>query len=232
MALLTILVLAFAPGIFWLWLIYRADRCRPEPRWLIIRTFLWGMAVSVPIAVMESILYPASLSDVEPNSLSIGTQAYIAFVVAGVTEELGKFLVVRKTIYKSQYFDEPYDGIEYSAAVALGFASLENVGYMLSFGWETILMRGFFSVIAHVLFAAVWGYPLAICKVRHGCVRWYVWFWLVAAMAAHGLFDFLLFSQNWYTLLIIPLFIGAVVIFIGFIKRANRLSPCNLEGRE
>jgi len=39
------------------------------------------------------------------------------------------------------------------------------------------------------------------------------------------LFDFLLFSQHWYTLLIIPLFIGAVVIYIGYIRRANRISP-------
>ena len=225
MSLITIFVLAFAPGIFWLWLIYRADRYRPEPRWLIICTFLWGMAVAIPIAIMEFILYPASISNVDTNTLSIGTQAYIAFVVAGVTEELGKFLAVKQTIFKSAFFDEPYDGIEYSAAVALGFASLENVGYLLSFGWETILLRGFFSVVAHVLFAAIWGYPLAMSKVRHGRTRWSVWFWLTASMAAHGLFDFLLFSQHWYTLLIIPLFIGAVVIYIGYIRRANRISP-------
>lgn len=232
MGLLTIIVLAFAPGIFWLWLIYRADRCRPEPRWLIIRTFLWGMAIAVPIAIMEFILYPASGSNIDESALSIGTQAYIAFVVAGVTEELGKFLAVRQTMFKSRYFDEPYDGIEYSAATALGFASLENVGYLLSFGWETILLRGVFSVVGHVLFSAIWGYPLALSKVRHGRTKWYVWFWLVMAMAAHGLFNFLLFTQNWYTLLIIPLFIGGVVIFIGFIRRANRISPCNVENKE
>jgi RsiW-degrading membrane proteinase PrsW (M82 family) len=223
--LLVIIVLAFAPGIFWLWLIYHADRYRPEPRKLVIRVFLLGMAIALPIAVIEGLLYPSPGGVSGLSNLSIGTAAYVAFVVAGVTEETGKFLVVKQTMFKSRFFDEPVDGIVYSAAVALGFASLENVGYLLGSGWQTILLRGFFSVIAHVLFSAVWGYPLAISKVHHGAVRWYVWFWLVAAMASHGLFDFLLFTQHWWSLLVIPLFLGAVVIFVLVIRHANRISP-------
>ena len=61
------------------------------------------------------------------NHLSLGETAYLAFIVAGFTEELFKFLVVRTTIYKSPYFDEPIDGLVYSSAAALGFASLENI---------------------------------------------------------------------------------------------------------
>jgi RsiW-degrading membrane proteinase PrsW (M82 family) len=222
---LIIAVIAFAPGVFWLWLIYRADRYRAEPVSLVVRTFLLGMAVALPIAVMESILYPSPGGLSVTSQLTVATIAYTAFVVAGVTEELGKFLVVRIAIFRSTFFDEPMDGIVYSAAAALGFASLENVAYLLSFGWETILLRGVFSVIAHVLFAAVWGYPLALSKVRHGGISWYVSFWLIASMALHGVFDFLLFTRSWYSLLIIPLFIGAVVIFIAVIKHANRISP-------
>lgn len=222
---LIILVLAFAPGIFWLWLIYRADKYRPEPRFLVVRTFLWGMAVAVPIAIIESILYPSPGSLQDTSQLSIGTAAYVAFIVAGLTEELGKFVVIKQTMFKSRFFDEPMDGIVYPAAAALGFASLENVAYLLGTGWETILLRGAFSVVAHVLFSAVWGYPLATSKVRHGRIRWFVWLWLIAAMAAHGVFDFLLFTQSWYSLLVIPLFIGGVVIFVMVIRHANRISP-------
>ena len=221
---LIILVLAFAPGIFWLWLIYRADRYRPEPRFLVVRTFLWGMAVAIPIAILEGFLYPSPGGLPDRGELSLGTIAYVAFVVAGLTEELGKFLVVRRTMFKSRFFDEPIDGIVYPAAAALGFASLENVAYLLGTGWETILLRGAFSVVAHVLFSAIWGYPLATSKGRYGRVRWFVWLWLAAAMAAHGVFDFLLFTQAWYSLLVIPLFIGGVVIFIMVIRHANRIS--------
>jgi len=225
MRYLIILVLAFSPGIFWLWLIYRADRYRPEPVSLVVRTFLWGMAIALPVAAIESVLYPSSGLLTSNAPLSIGTAAYVSFVVAGLTEELGKFLVVKQTIFKSRFFDEPMDGIVYPAAAALGFASLENVAYLLGTGWETILLRGAFSVVAHVLFSAAWGYPLAISKVRHGRTRWFVWFWLVTAMVAHGVFDFLLFTQNWYSLLVIPLFIGSVVVFVMVIKHANRISP-------
>ena len=54
MQLLIVVVLAFAPGIFWLWLVYRGDRYRPEPRSLVVRTFLWGMVVAIPVATLES----------------------------------------------------------------------------------------------------------------------------------------------------------------------------------
>jgi RsiW-degrading membrane proteinase PrsW (M82 family)/DNA-directed RNA polymerase subunit RPC12/RpoP len=226
---LIVVVLAFAPGVFWLWLVYRGDRYRPEPRSLVVRTFLWGMVVAIPVATLESFLIwlanPDTFFSGDDVPLSLATAAYMSFVVAGLTEELGKYVVVRRTVYRSPYFDEPMDGLVYSSAAALGFASLENFGYLLSFGWELILIRGPYSTLAHVLFAAMWGYPLGLSKIREGGTRRWVWFGLIGSMIAHGLFDFFLFTGDMYSLLSIPVFLGSVVLFIIMWRRARQLSP-------
>ncbi|MBI2847085.1 MAG: PrsW family intramembrane metalloprotease [Chloroflexi bacterium] len=220
-----IFILALTPGIFWMWQIYQRDKYRPEPRALVARTFLWGMAISIPVAIVERILYPGSVDTIGTGRASAVTIAYVAFVVAGLSEELGKYLVVKKTVYDSSYFDEPIDGLVYSSASALGFASIENVGYLFTFGWQTILVRGPVSTVAHVLFSAMWGYALGLKKVGTPGARALVWVGLIGSIATHGLFDFLLFSQNVRTLFVVPLFAGAAILFLGMLKHAQRISP-------
>jgi RsiW-degrading membrane proteinase PrsW (M82 family) len=216
--ILAVFLLAFAPCVFWLWLIYKGDRYRPEPKSLIIRIFFLGLVVSIPVAFIEVLLYP----NASQAPASLPSAAYLAFVVAGFTEEAGKFLVVRWAIYRSPYFEEPLDGIEYSAAAALGFASLENVAYLISFGLEVILVRGYFKPGTRR--CVLWGYPMALGKL--GIIRkGWVWLGLLAAIVAHGLFDFLFFIESGYTFFVIPLFIGMVVIFILMLRHANRISP-------
>jgi len=220
LTLLIIILIAFAPGAFWLWIIYRGDKYKPEPKSLIVRVFFLGLAVALPVAIIESLLYPGSVQ----GNLSLPTAAYVAFVVAGITEETAKFLVVRLGVYNSPHFEEPADGLIYSATAALGFASIENVVYLLNFGWQVILVRGLFSNLAHVLFSSLWGYPLALTKLgklKHG---YWTWFGLVAAMIAHGVFDFLFFTGTAYTWLVIPFFIIMVIFFILMYRHANRIS--------
>ena len=123
----------------------------------------------------------------------MGIAAYTAFIVAGFTEELGKFLAVRQTLYKSPYFSEPMDGLIFAAAAALGFASIENVGYMVSFGAAVVLLRGVFSTVGHVLFAAPWGFALGRQKRGGPSGALFTRAALVVGITAHGLFDFFIF---------------------------------------
>ena len=217
---LGIILIALAPCAFWLWLTYRGDKYAPEPKWLIIRTFLMGMAIAIPVSIIETLLYPGAID----SSMGIAAALYVSFIVAGVTEEVGKFLVVRRGIYNNPHFEEPSDGLVYTAAAALGLAFLENVFYLLSFGWEIILIRGMFSNLAHVLFSILWGYPLALSKlgiIKHRSV---VWLGLVGAILAHGIFDFLLFIPSAFSFLLIPFFAGMVAAFILMMRHANRIS--------
>ncbi|MDD5702453.1 MAG: PrsW family intramembrane metalloprotease [Dehalococcoidales bacterium] len=220
MEIIIIVMAAIAPCAFWLWLIYRGDKFKPEPKRLVIRIFFFGAIVAIPVAVVEAFLYPGTIE----GTLSVPTAAYVAFVVAGFTEELGKFLVVRLGVYSHPHFEEPADGLIYSAAAALGFASLENIVYVVSFGLEVIVVRGLFSNLAHVVFSALWGYPLGLRKV--GMLKHPSWTWLglLAAMIAHGIFDFLLFTGSVLSWLVVPFFFGMLILFVLMMRHANRHS--------
>ncbi len=127
---MSVWLLAFAPGVFWLWWVYRRDRWEPEPRGLVLRTFFWGMVATVPAVLLE-LLGAYALGSVLPGSNLVVASVFMLAVV-GPAEELCKFLAVRLRVYRHHEFDEPMDGIVYGAAAALGFASLENVGYLLA----------------------------------------------------------------------------------------------------
>lgn len=226
MELLAIIPLGFAPGLFWLWLIAHRDRYLPSPASIVIRTFLWGVVGVVPIALVEGALTFSGFFDPEEPQASPWMVAYAAFVVAGMVEEIGKFLVVRRTVYTSPYFLEPLDGLIFSAAAALGFASLENVFYMLSFGWQVILIRAPVSTLAHVVFGASWGYALGLEKMR-GRRRGLTPAALGAGMLLHGLFDYLLLSDQgtgMVSLLALGLFLAGAAVWLWLLSRAVRIT--------
>lgn len=194
-------LLAMAPGFLWLYYFYSKDRYDPEPVVWVLGIFLLGATVTVPVAVLEGVL----------GAVAGGILA--AVVVAPVCEEIAKFFVVKKTVYRSRVFDEPVDGIIYAAAAGLGFATIENILYVFSafdesllLALQTGLVRGLISVPGHVLFSVMWGSALGMARfmpekegsalVRNG---------LVLAMAAHSLFNLLLFSAVGFALLVLVL---------------------------
>ena len=218
------LVLGFAPGLFWLWLVYQRDRYLPSPVLLVIRTFLFGVLISIPILIVETLLTGFGAVDREQLDLPVVTAVYIAFVVAGFTEELGKFLVVRQSLYKSPYFSEPMDGLIFASAAALGFASIENVFYMVSFGWAIVLVRGPFSTIGHVLFAAPWGFALG--KEKQGATygEQVTWAALALGMVIHGLFNFSLFTGGRWAAGTLALFLVGVAGLFYLVASADKVS--------
>lgn len=194
-----LVLLAIAPAAFWLWYFYRKDRYEPEPlSWILIVYFL-GIAVTIPVALVEGVM-----AEVLPAFL-------IVVMVAPVVEETAKYLVVRKTVYRSVEFDEPVDGIIYAAAAGLGFATLENVLYVFSalgtslvLALETGLVRALLSVPGHVLFSAMWGYSLGKARFipeekRPGVIA----AGLILAIASHALFNLLLYDAIGFAILVL-----------------------------
>ncbi len=183
-------LVAFTPGIFWLWFFARRSVYRPGPRRLLVFTFLLGMGSTAPAAALEYIFLDDSwMSDsVELASLAAG----MLFVV-GPVEEVCKFLAVRLLAYRSAFFDEPGDGLAYSAAASLGFASLENLYYVMEFGPAVMLLRAPLSTVAHVIFGSFWGYALGV-QVRSGQRRgWQTMASIAMGAVAHGLFNVAVF---------------------------------------
>ena len=198
------LVLPVVPGVVWMWILYRTDIYEPEPPEKVLSTFLLGVASIVPAFGLErlaGLAYPF-LEAIERASFS--TTASLAealpvalgcFLVIGPAEELAKFAAVRLYIFRDPEFDEPLDGIIYSSAAALGFASLENVFYVVDFTgglhirWAALGVRTFLALPGHVIFGAMWGYALGRRKFDPS---YPVWSRVALAAGLHGLYDFVL----------------------------------------
>jgi RsiW-degrading membrane proteinase PrsW (M82 family) len=179
---------AAVPAALWLVLFYRSDKYDPEPKRLVARTFMVGAIVGIAFVFSYQ-----GLPFIKSGLL-------MAVVAAPVVEETAKFLCVRWTVYHGQEFTEPVDGMVYAAAAALGFATVENVVYVLT-GWTAggpiaglmvLTGRSVLSVPAHAIFSSFWGLALGWSKGGKGIrpiLR--VLAGLLAAMVAHGLFNYL-----------------------------------------
>lgn len=176
----------FAPGAFWLWYFYRKDRYEREPHGLVLRTAFFGVLCAIPVSFIE---------------MPFENFFIAAVIVAPIVEEFAKFAVVRWTIYHNPEFDEPMDGVVYAAAAALGFASIENVGYIANHYMDkgvgaasgVFVARALLSVPGHVLFSSLWGYALGRAKFQPAEMRRRtILLGLGLAMAGHALFNLFL----------------------------------------
>ena len=184
-------MLALSPGLFWIWFFVRKDIYRPEPRRLIALTFFLGMVSTIPAGIISAMFVDDSLLTGNANLASV---AMSMLFVVGPVEEISKFLAVRLLAYKSLYFDEPGDGLVYSSAASLGFASLENLGYIIAFGPAVIIGRAPLSTLAHVIFGTFWGRALGLRAQRSGSGLPSIVFGIALAAVAHGLFNVAVFS--------------------------------------
>jgi RsiW-degrading membrane proteinase PrsW (M82 family) len=213
-------LIAIAPGLFWLWLFVRLDRVRPAPRRLIALTFLWGTVSVIPAAIIETFAIGEEALEV---GTSLSAVALAMFAVVGPVEELSKFAAVRFSVFRSLYFDEPMDGLVYSAAASLGFASLENLIYVLNFGPEVMLGRAPLSTLAHLVFGNLWGYGLALHQRSGRMSPAPLLLTLLAAASLHASFNVAIFS-GWPLISVVLVAVGAVWAYSRFLW-GQRTSP-------
>jgi RsiW-degrading membrane proteinase PrsW (M82 family) len=214
------LVVPMLPGVIWLWLIYRTDWYEPEPKRLVLATYALGVVAILPAFAGERLagmLYPfLTYIDraVTTGASAAWPTAVGCFLVIGPCEELAKFLAVRLFVYRNKEFNEPLDGIIYAAAAALGFASLENVLYVIDWHtgrvqWGALGVRSLLALPGHVIFATTWGYALGRQKFN---ARYHVWPWVALAALLHGLYDFLLIYRPTQPLILLYMSLMVPVI--------------------
>jgi protease PrsW len=210
MGILALLVLAVAPGFFILWYVYNKDKYEREPKGLIIGTFFIGVGVAVPAGLIEYFFEWGTGIPMSGNILG----AFIgSFLVVAPVEEIAKFLSVRVKAYNSPSFNEVMDGIVYCVAGALGFATIENVFYVFEYGAATALFRAVFSVPLHALCGGIIGYYLGMKKVHKEEKKHFVAAGLLIAILFHGAYDFVLFSETFLGVLIVPIMVWLFVVY-------------------
>lgn len=189
---------AVAPSAALIYYFYTRDKYEKEPRMMLLKAFLLGGGMVIPVLFVEMNLNIFHIT--EGNLLAAG---YTAFVVAGLVEESFKFLFFFLYIWRNREFNEMYDGIVYSVFISLGFATVENLAYVLSTGMSTAVIRSFTAVPAHALFAVAMGYYLGIARFAGPKYRQkYIRLGFIIPVILHGIYDFILLSQKFYLLVL------------------------------
>lgn len=195
--MLSLLALAVAPGAAITLYIYSRDKYDREPLKPLLISFLLGMAATAPAIFIQTTLKP-QLNTYCPG-FTIWYFFLLSFILVAGSEEGSKYLMLRYYAYRNKAFNEPFDGIIYSIMISMGFATLENIGYVLEFGFQTGILRMFLSVPSHAAFAVIMGYHVGLAKFdkfprKRGTIFHIKG--ILLAIFFHGAFDFFLLLQN------------------------------------
>ena len=207
-AIIIFLIFVVFPIFFWFKFFQWEDRAEPEPKKLLIKTFLFGCLAAVLLSVIEYIVFNLLLGPDADNLLSVSNMVktaltgstFVLLIGAGFLEETGKFILLKEYIYDKADFNQIADGVFYGATLALGFSFVENIFYFFNFlhqGNTFFLaaaagIRGLFSVLVHVLATSVSGLALGRMKF-HMPHSWRpVMLSLLLAALVHGAFNVLI----------------------------------------
>jgi RsiW-degrading membrane proteinase PrsW (M82 family) len=157
----------------------------PEPGKVIFITFVLGILIVAPVAVLE--LTVGQLEWLADPYLAGLTRA---FWEAAVPEELLKFVVVVFYCARHRTFDEPMDGMVYGAVASLGFATMENILYVTSGGLPVALSRALTAVPCHAFLGAIMGYYVGQARFLSRQRGRLLATGLGLAIVLHGLYDF------------------------------------------
>ena len=228
------LILAVLPGLIWLLFFLKKD-VLPEPKKQIIKVFVFGFLVSIPVAILELYLLT------ELKTLNLPEKTFLivkAIFVVALIEELFKYVAARYSVFKSSDIDEPIDIPLYMIISALGFSTAENIlifctqkFVILSDPLLLALTRFISSTLLHALASGIIGLFLAFAFYN---IRWRYFLTLLGfslGILTHAFFNFFLESSimketagEWgnsslYSLLIVFFLFIFLSIFLKQIKK-------------
>ncbi len=206
-----LLTLAVVPPAAFMYFVYWMDRHEPES----MRTILIAMGVGA-LSTIPAIIVQLSFENVPLFNLSGIVGAFFeSFLLVAPSEEFFKFLFIFLYLRKKPFYDEINDGIVFYGAGAIGFALLENIFYVLDYGFATGVMRAFTSIAIHTFCGIIIGYHAGLARFtdqkRPGML---IFRGLFLAYLTHALYNTVVSAENLLALLFMPLV--AAVYYIGY----------------
>lgn len=219
-----LLFLALLPGILIIIYIFRKDKVEHEPVSLIVKLVVFGAVSCIPAIFAEDymmVIMPAGISGTVEYAL------YDAFIVAALCEEICKYLLLRIGSWNSVEFDYRFDGIVYGVSVAVGFALLENILYVMDGGIQVALMRGVLAVPLHAFCGVFMGVFYGAAKKYSVDGKWgkSIRCKLLAVFVPimiHGVYDTFAMIDSMVTTILLLAFVA--VMYIVAIKFVNKFS--------
>ena len=221
------------PALVWLSYYLRKD-VHPEPRLMILKVFLWGSFITLPVFLVQLGL-SALLAELKLPSFIVSILYW--FVVIALTEEFFKYLVVRGKVFNSRDLDEPLDIMLYMIIAALGFAALENILYLFSpadnLSFNQVLnntliisfVRFIGATFLHTLASGTLGYFLALSFYETKNKIWLFLAGLSIAAILHGLYNFSIMTFKGTLQFAIPITIltGLAIFVIWAFNRVKKM---------
>lgn len=196
--ILLALLFGLLPGFAWLMFYLTEDR-HPEPKRLILFTFIAGIAFAFFAVVVEQIFNNAT------GAAGIPEFSILSLIGLALIEEIMKFAAADFAVGKSPLLKDPVDVMIYMIVAALGFATLENIGAIANGGatgtaiittiFETISLRFVGATLLHSLTSGIVGYHWALGIARKKVARYLVW-GIVIATALHAFFNYLILNYG------------------------------------
>lgn len=189
------------PALFWLWFWLREDRLHPEPRALVMFSFIGGMVAvlfALPLEQWVCSYVASEVSSQCPGALGSAGSIFLVIVSWSIIEEVLKYLAAYVTALRRRDNDEPIDSLIYLITAALGFAALENTLFLAGAftqggfigGVDLGILRFVGATLLHVATSGVLGFFLALGwrSARH-VRRANLFLGLSTAIVLHTLFN-------------------------------------------
>ncbi|MCM3122223.1 glutamic-type intramembrane protease PrsW [Mesobacillus sp. AQ2] len=213
--MLGIVTAGVAPGLALLSYFYLKDQYDSEPLSLVFKMFIFGALLVFPLMFIQYVLAAEGLFQGDFSK---------AFGTVGLLEEFFKWFILYYTIFQHIAFDEHYDGIIYSVSVSLGFASAENIFYLLANGLQDAIGRALLPVSSHALFGVIMGYYIGKAKFAPDSPKKWVLLSLSVPVLLHGIYDFILMTREDWMVLMIPFMIFLWWLGLRKVKKARVLT--------
>ena len=217
--------LAIIPSIVLFIMIWRKDKIEKEPVGLLIKLFIFGALTTVSAGVIGMGAQYLLLNFLDEKSM-----AFIIidnFLLTALVEEGGKYFVLKKATWKHPAFNYTFDGAVYAVCSSLGFATVENILYLIDGDLGTAVGRGLLSVPGHVVFAVFMGYYYGMAKYasvggdERGS-RSYLRKALWIPVLLHGTYDFCLSSG--YDAFLVVFIVFVVIMSVLAIRKVRNMS--------
>lgn len=204
--ILILIVLGTVPSLIWLFYYLKQDTDK-EPKKIILQVFLLGGVATLWALILESLylevlllfgfkcetcegLVPDFLGAANFQILS-ATSFVIIFGLAFI-EEFLKYAVVKTRMLHDRNFDLPIDAMIYLIVSALGFAAVENIGYILADADNALgilYFRFLTATLLHALASAIVGYFFALSLIHKKNHFAYLSVGIISATMLHTAFN-------------------------------------------
>ncbi|MDO5107648.1 MAG: PrsW family intramembrane metalloprotease, partial [Coriobacteriaceae bacterium] len=185
---------AIIPSIILIILVLKQDKIESEPIGLLIKLFFFGALTTLPAGLLETWGEMGIMQITRDSDM----QTLLMFLICVPLVEEGVKYIALATTWKHEAFNFTFDGVVYAVIVSLGFATLENILYVMNYmSLQVALVRGILSVPLHCTCGVFMGYFYGMARNHsahgeHGRSVVERVLALIVPLFIHGLYDFAL----------------------------------------